>query len=156
MEKVDVLIVGAGIAGLSAAVKICSESNLSVIIVEKNSIGSNQGIRAVFSKSIDEFGLQDCVLQDYTEFIWDSPLGATARFDYKQIAFSGVDYQRLCGILYARAVKCGLELRKAEVKRWAPKVSSSDLPLQIYLDNGNIIQAQVLIDASGSAQWAAK
>ena len=156
MEKADVVIVGGGITGLSAAVTICSESNLDVVLVEKTGIGSNQTTPAVFSEAIDEFGLGDSVLQNYTGFVFHSPLGAIARFDYQRVALASLDYQKACTFLYERAASDGLELRMAEAVYWSPAVPDPTQPLVIHLDNGNSIRTEVLVDATGHVQWAAR
>lgn len=156
MVKTDVTIVGGGIAGLAAAVTLCSESTLDVVLVEKRGIGSNQTTPAVFLEAIDEFGLEESILQNYNGFVWHSPLGAIAKFDYQQVALASMDYQKACTILYEQAATHGLELRMAKAVDWSPAVPDPDQPLVIHPDNGEDIQTEVLIDATGHVQWAAK
>jgi len=155
MDKADILIVGGGMAGLSAATTLCEESDLRVVLLEEAQIGSNQAIRAVFVEAIDDFGLRSSVVQEYRGFIWHSPLGALARFDYPKVALAGLDYRKACEVLYERAVRDGLVFVRAKAMNWSPEVPSAMKPLTIHLDTGESIQAEVLIDASGYAQWAA-
>jgi flavin-dependent dehydrogenase len=156
MDKVDVLIVGGGLAGLSAALTICLESSLSVILVEKKGVGSNQTTPTVFSETIDEFGLRDSILQNYTGFVFHSPLGAIARFDFPRVVLTSLNYQKACTILYERAFSHGLELRIAEAVDYSPAIPDPAQPLVIHLKDGSSIQTEVLIDATGHVQWTAK
>jgi flavin-dependent dehydrogenase len=156
MDKCDVLIVGGGIAGLSAAVALCSESDLKVILVEREKIGSNRTTPAVFWETVREFGLEESVLAQYTGFIHHSPLGAYARFDFGRTVLAGLDYQKACDILYKRAVDKGLAFVKAGGADFSPPIPDPKRPLVVGLDTGDRIQAEVLIDASGHAQWSAK
>ena len=156
MDKCDVLIVGGGIAGLSAAVTLCSESDLRVMLVEREKIGSNRTTPAVFWETVHEFGLEDSVLEKYTGFIRHSPLGAYAHFDFGRAMLAALDYQRACDILHKRAMNNGLGLTKAGAVDFSPGVPDPGKPLVIRLDTGDRIQSEVLIDASGYVQWAAK
>jgi digeranylgeranylglycerophospholipid reductase len=156
MEKADVVIVGGGMAGLSTAASLCAESDLRVVLVEKKAIGSNQSIRAVFKKAIEEFGLEASVLQRYTGFIFHSPLGAIARYDYKNTELMGIDYEHGCRLLHERAFRSGLKDIPAQAIDWSPKSPDSKKPLTVQLDNGESIQTEILVDASGASQWAAK
>lgn len=156
MEKSDIVIVGGGMAGLSTAASLCTKSDLRVILIEKNEIGSNQAIRAVFRNAIEEFGLEESVLQAYKGFIFHSPLGAMAKFNYENVELMGIDYQKACRILYDRACRSGLEIIPVQAVDWSPQLPDSKKPLTIHLDNGEAVQTQVLVDASGASQWAAK
>jgi digeranylgeranylglycerophospholipid reductase len=156
MIKTDVLIIGGGLAGLSAAVTLCAESNLQVMLVESRRIGANAGIRAVFLDAVSEFGLEASVLQRYAGFIFASPSGACARFDYGRPQLGAVDYQHACAILAERAVRHGLNLRIARADHWSPATPDAAQPVTIYLTDGECIETQVVIDASGAVQWAAR
>lgn len=156
MEKVDVVIVGSGIAGLAAATTLCSESDLKVILVEKRSIGANKTTPVVFPEMINEFGLENSIQQYYTAYAFHSPLGAIVRYDYQRNALASLDYKLACKTMYEQAAINGLELCKANVLNWLPAIPDPAQPFLIYLDNGDSIRTQVLIDASGQAQWAAK
>lgn len=156
MEKADVVIVGGGIAGLSTAASLCAESNLKVILVEKAAIGSNQSIRAVFKEAVEEFGLQESVLQHYTGFIFHSPLGSIAKYDYRTTALMGIDYEHSCRLLAERACRNGLQILPNQASTWSPQQPSSRESLIVHLENGDSIQTKILVDASGVAQWAAR
>lgn len=156
MEKVDVVIVGGGIAGLAAAVTLCADSNLDVVLVEKNRIGANKTTPIVFPDTVSEYGLEDSIVQYYKGFVYHSHLGSVARFDYKRNALACLNYQRACETLFNQATANGLELRKAKAVKWTPTIPDAARPLHIRLDNGEDIQTQVLIDASGYTQWAAR
>ncbi len=156
MQRADVVIVCGGVAGLAAAVKLCSESNLDIILVEKKKIGANKTTPLVFSEIISEFGLEDSVHQYYMKYAMHSPLGAIATFDYQRNALASLNYQKVCTTLHERSSSNGLELRNARAVNWSPSAPETSKPLIVNLDNGDSIQTQVLIDASGTAQWAAK
>lgn len=155
MDKCDVLIVGGGIAGLSAAVTLCTESDLRVILVEKLNIGSNLTTPAVLWETVREFGLEDSILGRYTGFIHHSPLGAYAHFDFGRVVLAALDYQRACDILYSRATDNGLAFAKAGALDFSPQLPDPLKPLVIRLDTGDRIESRLLIDASGHIQWAA-
>lgn len=156
MEKADVVIVGSGIAGLAAAFTLCEESSLAVVLVEERAVGANRTTPIVFPDTLDAFGLGESIQQNYSRYEFHSPLGATASFDYKRDALTSIDYRKACASLYERAAGNGLQLRKARALDWSPSNPDPRLPLVVHLDNGDSIQTQVLIDASGHAQWAAK
>jgi len=143
-------------AGVSTAATLCTESNLKVILFEKNAIGSNQAIRAVFREAVEEFGLEDSVLQKYTGFIWHNPSGVFAKFDYKTVKLLALDYQKACHILFNRACSYGLKTYPVKALSWSLQHPIDQKPLVVHLDNGTSIQAEILVDASGTAQWAAR
>ncbi|NIV13300.1 MAG: hypothetical protein GWN62_19055 [Aliifodinibius sp.] len=62
----------------------------------------------------------------------------------------------MCQILYNRAVDNGLRCLTATAKRLSPNPISFDHTISIQLSDGKKIDTQVLIDASGFSQWAAR
>ncbi|MFH1460527.1 MAG: NAD(P)/FAD-dependent oxidoreductase [Candidatus Omnitrophota bacterium] len=154
MKKTDIVIVGGGMAGLSAAVMLCENSKFNVTLIEKSGIGTNETTRAVFAEVIKEFRLKESVLRNYSRYVFHSALGAQATFDYKKNAMVAIDYKKACNQLFERAVQHGLILLKQKAINFSS--SSPDSPLVLHLDNSETIQTEILIDASGVAQWAAQ
>lgn len=141
---------------MSAANTLCSKSKLRVMLAEGKRIGSNQTVRAVFSDAISSFGLEDSVLQKYDEYLFKSFLGAEARFNYGSYTLSAVDYGKACQILFDRATKNGLELRKGNATHWIPEKPGPGIELTVHFKKGDPVQTKILIDASGPVQWAAR
>jgi flavin-dependent dehydrogenase len=100
--------------------------------------------------------LRDSVLQEYTGYVFDSPLGAAARFSYQRAALLGVDYQKACTILYQQAASDGLRLCRAKAVNWSPAIPDPTRPLHVHLSDGDSVETEVVIDATGPAQWAAR
>lgn len=154
LQKWDIVIVGGGLAGTSAALEVCSNSNLSVVLVEKNKIGANNVTPAVCRKTITEFRLEECILQEYKSFVHHGPLTASAKFTYEHPIFASIDYEKACRALIGRIKSNKPTVLQAEVFSCQP-VTDIDRPLQITLKDGRILETKLLIDASGFSQWAA-
>jgi len=156
MDRTDVVIVGGGMAGLSVAATLAMESDLQVVLVEEKEIGSSEGIRAVFCEAISEFHLEESVLQRYKSFVWHSPTGAQARFDYGKAELAGIDYRSACKILMERGMANGrLTLLKCRAVDWSPLIPDPDRPLVVDLGREGSVETEVLVDASGHSQWSA-
>lgn len=156
MEQADVTIVGGGIAGLSVAEEICSQSSRRVVLVEQEAIGSNKTTPVVFLDAIREFGLEDSILQVYSAFVQHSASGAFNRFDFGKAEMASISYQKACAILYERAIKRGLSLINAKALDMLPLVRDKNRDCVVRLDNGTEIRSELVVDASGCAQWASK
>ncbi|HEX7976302.1 MAG TPA: FAD-binding protein, partial [Anaerolineales bacterium] len=93
---VDVIIVGAGLAGLSAANEIASRSRASVIVVERLVIGANNPTPMTFVDVLGRFGLEECTLGRYNQFAFHSPLGNQSTHAFGEVQLVALAYQRAC------------------------------------------------------------
>jgi 2-polyprenyl-6-methoxyphenol hydroxylase-like FAD-dependent oxidoreductase len=154
-SELDVLIVGGGAAGLSVAIELCT-AGLHVDLIEQREVGWNHALRTVAIDTLHQFGLDDCLLQEYRGLLWDGPLGSKVQFDYGNTAYAAVDYTHLCRILLDHALLNGLVLHRTRALNWTPQLLVPNEPLEIYMSDGNRLSAKLLVDASGPAQWAAR
>ncbi|MBI4845902.1 MAG: NAD(P)/FAD-dependent oxidoreductase [Candidatus Omnitrophica bacterium] len=153
MRKTEVAIIGGGMAGLSAAAALCENSKLNVTLIEKDNVGVNETVRAVFTEIIEEFGLGKSILSNYSRYVFHSALGEQAYFDYKKNVMVAIDYKKACNELLERALSKGLILIKQKAVNFS-SVSPESL-LLINLKDGDSVITELLIDASGYTQWAA-
>ncbi len=156
MDKIDVLIVGGGITGLSVAVTLCVESKLAIALVEKKSIGANSTTPVVFPELLHNMGLGDCLLQDYNTYVLQSPLGSLARYEYNHRALASLNYQKASLTLFEKASNNGLRFINDKAVDWSPIIPEPEKSIVVNLESGLRIKSQVLIDASGYIQWAAR
>jgi flavin-dependent dehydrogenase len=153
IETFDVEIVGGGFAGLSAALEICENSDLRVILFDKRRIGDpSKTSAATFPEMVNSYGLNNSVLQEYYTLSLRSELGSAASFTYDEPFMLLLDYEKACKLLLRRVKKRGcvvVEDYKVE--------GFKSLGNQIYIPDGDKqFSAKVLVDASGSEFFASR
>lgn len=151
--KVDVIIVGAGLAGLSAANEIASRSRASVVVIERLVIGSNNPTPMTFIDVIGRFGLEDCITGRYNQFTFHSPLGNQSTHSFGEIQLVALAYRRACLKLLDMASTAG--------NVWMYSASAVGLDRQekdwlMTLNDGRQISASLVIDASGRGLFASR
>jgi len=148
----DVAIIGAGLAGLSAAVTIAQGSDAQITIIEKGGVGSNNPTPLTFVDVVERFGLEDHVIGRYRRFTFHSSLGNKSSHTYDVSPLVALDYRGVCEELLRRARKAGkIELvldRASRLQRMA------DGRWLVHIADGLDIAASLLIDASGRALFA--
>jgi len=153
-NKWDIVIVGGGLAGTSAALTVCNNSDLSIILIEKDKIGANKVTPAVYRETVKEFGLEECILQEYRGFVHHGPLTSAAKFTYDDPIYAAIDYEKACRTLIDQIKPGRLTVVKTEVIS-SQSVRDNGQPLLITLKDGTVLETKLLIDASGFSQWAA-
>ena len=155
-ENFDVVILGGGLAGLSTAVYLAENTHLSIGLVDMRNPGSNRTIRSVYQDSVQKFGLEDAVIRNYHSFIFHSISGTYLKFDYGNRISCAVDYSKACQILCSRAHSRGVEFRKERAISLLQATPEPREQIGLGLVGNSTIMAQVLVDASGPSQWAAR
>ncbi len=147
----DVAIVGGGLAGLSAAVAVSANSEAWVVLVDKD-IGRNNPTPLTFSDVVQEFGLEDSVVNRYRGFSLHSSPGSQSFHYYGDFPLVSLDYRWACYILLTRAQQ---SLRFTWQRSYATNLTRDGGEWIISLNGGQQIRAPLLIDASGRAHFAA-
>ncbi|MBN2502536.1 MAG: NAD(P)/FAD-dependent oxidoreductase [Anaerolineales bacterium] len=150
----DVVIIGAGLAGLSAAEVLSTASELSVALFEKRHVGSNRTTPMTFVDVVERFGLQESVQGTYNRFTFDSPLGNKSSHPFDGNPLVALHYRKACEILQERALAGGnLSLLKDNVtgiKR------GREGGWKLSTGSGERIQTPLVIDASGKAMLTSR
>jgi len=155
MEKFDVIIIGGGVAGLSAALAMCKKADATLLLVEKSIVGDETKTSPfTFPDVVERFHLSDAVLQEYTRFTYRSPTGVVASFEYENPAFVTLDYHKVCHIMLNQMTKKGNVAVLENTEALDLEVTKTDLKLT--LSDSTSVSCNVLVDASGSSFFAAR
>lgn len=154
--KYDVGIVGAGLAGLSTALSVCHDQDVTLILIERRKIGDPKKTSPfTFPDVMEKHKLTDAVIQSYRRFTYRSPCGNSATFEFPEPAFVTLDYEQACKNLLQRIEKHGNAeiLENTEVTRF--EVTNNSSSIRLSLDDREV-KVNVLVDASGKEFLAAK
>ncbi len=155
MEKYDIIIIGGGVAGLSTALSICKKTKVTLLLVEKGTVGDpTKTSPFTFPDVAEHFHLSDVVLQKYTRFTYRSPTGVVASFKYENPAFVTLDYQKACNIILNQIKEKGNVKILEKTKALDLEVTKTDY--EVAFSNSTSVSCSVLVDASGSSLFASR
>jgi len=153
-EQCDIVIIGAGIAGLSAAKAAFEDNGLTIVLLEEKSPGSNNPSPLTFSDVIESHGLQDCVKARYSSFAFHNYSGSIVRFIFNKYPLVVLDYRKACSKMFLQIQqKFGDHLRFVNIK--AVTVSQRGKEVVAGLEDGSEVEARILIDCSGKNRLVA-
>jgi digeranylgeranylglycerophospholipid reductase len=153
MDTYDIVIVGGGLAGLSALSTIAQESDAAIALIEGRGIGSNNPTPMTFVDVGERFELEDHVQGRYRQFTFHSPLGNRSNHAYDTYPLITLDYHGACAKLLHRGQAAGnvaviagkaSQLQRTAGDRWRVRTSEGQ------------VTTPLLIDASGCALFATR
>lgn len=149
--KCDVAIIGAGMSGVSCAHAIACEGELGIILLEARRAGVNNPTPLTFASVVKENALEDYVKGRYSSFAFHNFGGSIIRYFFDGFPLMALDYQEACTKLLERITK--EQPHVSVVKGLGAKVFQKDRSITIELEDGRSIEASILIDCSGAAQF---
>ncbi len=166
VHQVDVMIVGAGLVGLTLAAALSQKTNLKIALIDKQMLASNpenshrvsamalSSIRILQSLNAFQY-LTQAQLSPYTQMsVWDGHSSGELHFNAKALACAALGY-----IIANEDMRCALEktLAESDVKRFQPAVLKSfehnENGVRCELTSGEQIKAQLAVAADGANSW---
>jgi digeranylgeranylglycerophospholipid reductase len=151
-HECDIVIIGGGLAGLSSALTIAEHSEARVILVD-GAIGSNRSLPLTFSDTIQQFGLEDSILERYHGFALRTRNGNYSLHMYDDTPLVSLDYSAASGQLYSRLQAYPTF---TQISDRAGKLERIPTGWRICLRNKSTVTCNLLIDASGRAHFSAR
>lgn len=149
----DVVIVGAGLAGCTAAWTIASHSRARIGLVERRGIGSNNPTPLTFTDVLGSYQLEDCAIGYYRQFTFHSPLGNRSSHVFDGQPLVALDYRNACEKLVRNA-------RRSENLTLLITTASGLIfqgrKWKISLTDGRQLQTPLVIDASGRGLFSSR
>jgi flavin-dependent dehydrogenase len=146
----DVVIIGAGLAGLSACKAIVASGKLLVALVEGNSVGSNNPSPLTFPDVLEAHDLMECAKEKYSSFAFHNFRGSRIEHRFAGFPLIVLDYRRACLKIFSLVVNGENPIQF--FPDYAEHVAEEPEGVCVTLKSGKKIQARCLIDASGKAQ----
>jgi len=151
-KKYDIIVVGAGIAGLSSAYAALKKKDVSIAVIDFHSPGKRNPTPLTFVDTIDSFGLTHCVKESYETFRLQNPYGSSVTYYYPTKVLLALDYRKACNAILARIKDLGGYFIKSKV---VDIIGNTD-DVILKLDDGKVLHSSVVVDASGSAGLASR
>lgn len=152
--KVDVVVLGGGLAGLTSIFPIVHSGKMHVALIEGRDIGSNNPSPLTFFTIVRDFSLADCCKEEYSSFLFHNYQGSSIEFNFSSNQLVVLDYKRACMKMLSKLQ--GYNSSLTFIKALAIGLVQNENDVLLHLDNGTSIKARLLIDASGKAQFLEK
>lgn len=141
----DAIVLGAGPAGLGSAIHL-AEKGMSVLVVEKEKIGSSSKTWLTFDATIYKYGLADCVRNRFSDIVFSCYLGGRYHFRNRDF-IQPLHEERALLTLARRAEQAGAVILGEEAFL-NYSIEGKDDPLTIRTAGGSY-RARIAVDAMG-------
>jgi flavin-dependent dehydrogenase len=141
----DVVVLGAGPAGIGSAMHL-AEKGITVLLLEKEAIGTTQKTWLTFDHVIEKYDLEQCVKNRFSEVVFSSYLGNRHSFKRNDFIFP-IDEEKTLLFLAEKAKNRGAVIRDRE-----PFVNYSVNPHDHSIEvrtTKNTYRARLAVDAMG-------
>lgn len=146
----DITIIGGGIAGLSAANAVMTNTNLSLALIEGKDIGSNNPSPLTFLDILEEYDLSNCIKEKYSSFTFQNFHGSSIKHLFLNEALAVLDYKKACAKIFDRLNKVRNNFEF--LNQYVTGIEQNANKVLVRLTNGSHISTKILIDASGKKQ----
>jgi len=150
----DVIIIGAGLSGVSAARAIFDKGDFSVAIIEGRDIGSNNPSPLTFTEAIEKYKLSDCIKEKYSSFAFHNFNGSIVSYLFSDQFLGLLDYKKACKKIFRSG--SGDDNNLEFINEYVVSIEPNDSGVSVKMRNGNKISSKLLIDASGKFQLVAR
>jgi flavin-dependent dehydrogenase len=148
----DIIIVGAGLAGLAAACAVRRQSQLRIAIVEGASIGSNNPSPLTFTGILDKYDLNGCIKGKLSSFSFHNYQGSLITYLFKGHPLSVLDYREACLKLFSSL--CEAQGPTDYINDYATGFSEKRNGIVIQLRDRGQVSADIMIDCSGRSKFS--
>ena len=146
----DITIIGGGIAGLSAANAIMTNTNLSLALIEGKDIGSNNPSPLTFLDILEAHDLSNCIKEKYSSFTFQNFHGSSIKYLFLNEALAVLDYKKACAKIFNRLNKVRNNFEF--IDQYVTGIEQNANKAVVRLTNSSHISTKILIDASGKKQ----
>jgi digeranylgeranylglycerophospholipid reductase len=150
----DIIIIGAGLSGVSAARAIFDKGDFSVAIIEGRNIGSNNPSPLTFIEAMEKYKLSDCIKAKYSSFAFHNFNGSIVSYLFSDQFLGLLDYKKACKKIF-RSVS-GDYNNLEFIDEYVVSIEPNTNNVSVKMRNGNKISSKLLIDASGKSQLVAR
>ena len=147
----DAIIIGAGIAGLSAAKSMIADFNPRIAIIDPKKSGHANPSPLTFIDIFDYYDFKDCLKAAYSNFTFHNYEGSRIEYFFDKKCLGVVDYKKACNKLLSKILNNG---SVTIIKRRVCKIDKIGNTHFVLLDDNSRLRARCIIDSSGSAQIA--
>jgi digeranylgeranylglycerophospholipid reductase len=158
-SEYDIIIIGAGLAGLSAARSVLKTGKYTVALIEGETVGFNNPSPLTFSDTVSAYRLDDCIKEAYSGFRFHNYKGSSIDYCFAGQLLVVLDYKKACSKIFS---SLGTKDGKLEyINRYAVGIEPNRASVgnmgcvELKLKDGKPVTAKLLIDASGRSQLSA-
>jgi len=145
----DIIVVGAGMAGLSTAKRLSQEKNLNILLIEKEKNLTANHLVMTFNDIVERYELQEAVVLKFPSYeYYSSNKKTNTPIDKKHYSYY-IDLAKLAKS-YQKKIKCKIKtnIEIVDAKYVGNKLSLLD-------KNGKIYLSKMVVDCSGNTSVVA-
>ena len=151
-DNYDIVIIGAGLAGVTCALTASRQSGLKIALVERETIGSNKSVPLTFADVTDENDLLDCIKGRYSSFAFHNYRGSKIEYVFSDHPLVVLDYQKACSKIFQNISR--VENRFEYIIGYAKRIYSVGKDLCVPVSDERNLTAKIVIDCTGGNSTA--
>jgi len=151
-QKYDVLIIGAGLAGLSAAKVIAESLKVTIGLIEAREPGSNNSTPLTFADVLQKHDILDCARERYSSFRFDNYQGSLVTYALREKHLIALNYKKACQKIFNNIMDSDSSIESIHGR--AISFKNEKNAVAVELEDGKVFLADYVIDASGASQMA--